>query len=265
MNDNIIQIKQLPIIEERLHALKAEIEQKTAEALQLECNDSTLKTVKETRTALRKELEEFEQRRKFIKAQIEQPYKEFEKVYKLCVSDTYKKADTELKAKIDAVEAARKAEKKKKVKEYAEELKAAYGLKWLDTDRIIPNVTLSAGFSSLTEKLAAALEKVYGDVESIGDNAELLAEYQNTLDLAKATIAVKNRHKAIEKAKKQAQETQQQTMAREQAEEKVNQVIAPPIVQAVEKTYKMTFTVVGTISQMKEIKQFLESRGIQYE
>ena len=265
MNDNIIQIKQLPIIEERLHALKAEIEQKTAEALQLECNDSTLKTVKETRTALRKELEEFEQRRKFIKAQIEQPYKEFEKVYKLCVSDTYKKADTELKAKIDAVEAARKAEKKKKVKEYAEELKATYGLKWLDTDRIIPNVTLSAGFSSLTEKLAAALEKVYGDVESIGDNAELLAEYQNTLDLAKATIAVKNRHEAIEKAKKQAQETQQQTMAREQAEEKVNQVIAPPIVQAVEKTYKMTFTVVGTISQMKEIKQFLESRGIQYE
>lgn len=265
MIDNIIQIKQLPIIEERLNALKAEIEQKTAEALQLECNDSTVKVVKETRAALRKELDEFEQRRKFIKAQIEQPYKEFEKVYKLCVSDTYKKADTELKAKIDAVEAAKKAEKQKKVKEYAEELKAAYGLKWLDTDRIIPNVTLSASFSSLTEKLSAAMEKVCCDVESIGDNAELLAEYQNTLDLAKATITVKNRHEAIEKAKQQAQETQEQAATREKAEEKVNQVIAPPVVQMVEKTYRMSFTVVGTLSQLKEIKQFLESRGIKYE
>lgn len=264
-SNEIIIVKQLPIIEEQLQTLKSEIEARVSTALAMECTDTTLKEVKQMRTTLRKELDEFEQRRKDVKAKIEAPYKAFEEIYKECVSNTYKNADAELKCKIDSVEAARKAEKKKKVKEYAEELKAAYGLKWLDTDRIIPNVTLSASFSSLTEKLAAALEKVYCDVESIGDNAELLAEYQNTLDLAKATITVKNRHEAIEKAKQQAQETQEQTEAREQAEEKVNQVIAPPVVQMVEKTYRMSFTVVGTLSQLKEIKQFLESRGIQYE
>ena len=116
MKNEIIKVTQLPIIEERLHALKSEIEARVSTALAMECTDTTLKEVKQMRTTLRKELDEFEQRRKDVKAKIEAPYKAFEEIYKECVSNAYKNADAELKCKIDSVEAARKVEKLKKVK-----------------------------------------------------------------------------------------------------------------------------------------------------
>lgn len=263
-SNEIIIVKQLPIIEEQLQTLKSEIEARVSTALAMKCTDKTLKEVKQMRTSLRKELDEFEQRRKDVKAKIEAPYKAFEEIYKECVSNAYKNADAELKRKIDSVEAIRRAEKLKKAKEYAEELKQATGLFWLDTDRIIPPVTLSVSVKSLIDKVGQTIESVKNDVDCI-DEPEILAEYQKTLNLAQAQTIVKERRQAIEQAKQQSEWTQKQEEIREKAEEKVNEIIAPPVVQTVEKTYKMSFTVVGTFSQLKEIKQFLESRGIQYE
>ena len=264
MKNEIIKVTQLPIIEERLHALKSEIEARVSTALAMECTDTTLKEVKQMRTTLRKELDEFEQRRKDVKAKIEAPYKAFEEIYKECVSNTYKNADAELKCKIDSVEAARKAEKLKKVKVYAEELKQATGLFWLDTDRIIPPVTLSVSVKSLIDKVSQAIESIKNDVDCI-DDAEILAEYQKTLNLAQAQKTVKERREAIERAKQQAEQTQKQDEVQKQVESKIDEVLTPPTVQETEKMYRMSFTVVGTRSQLKEIKQFLESRGIQYE
>lgn len=263
-SNEIIIVKQLPIIEEQLQTLKSEIEARVSTALAMECTDTTLKEVKQMRTTLRKELDEFEQRRKDVKAKIEAPYKAFEEIYKECVSNTYKNADAELKCKIDSVEAARKAEKLKKVKVYAEELKQATGLFWFDTDRIIPLVTLSVSVKSLMDKVSQTIESIKNDVECI-DDAEILAEYQKTLNLAQAQKTVKERREAIERAKQQAEQTQKQDEIQRQAESRIDEIITPPTVQETEKMYRMSFTVVGTRSQLKEIKQFLESRGIQYE
>ena len=263
-SNEIIIVKQLPIIEEQLQTLKAEIEARVSTALAMECTDKTLKEVKQMRTSLRKELDEFEQRRKDVKAKIEAPYKAFEEIYKECVSNAYKNADAELKRKIDSVEAIRRAEKLKKAKEYAEELKQATGLFWLDTDRIIPPVTLSVSVKSLIDKVSQTIDNIKNDVDCI-DDAEILAEYQKTLNFAQAQKAVKERREAIERAKQQAEQTQKQDEIQRQAESRIDEIITPPTVQEVEKTYRMSFTVVGTRSQLKEIKQFLESRGIQYE
>lgn len=259
MNE-IISVKQLPIIAEQLQTLKADIEARVSEALAMECTDSTVKKVKEIRTELKKSFTELEQQRKRVKREILEPYERFEAIYKECVSVAFTSADTELKRKIDEVEDARKAEKRQKVKSYAEELKLSYGLLWLDTDRVIPNVTLSASLTSLMGKVAEATENIDNDIRCI-DDPEILSEYQKCLNLAQAQMVVKERRKAVEQAKV----AQEQVQTREQAEEKVNEIIAPPVVQTVEKTYKMSFTVVGTLSQLKEIKQFLESRGIKYE
>lgn len=263
MNE-IISVKQLPIITEQLQTLKADIEARVSEALAMECTDNTVKKVKEVRAELKKSFTELEQQRKRVKKEILEPYERFEAIYKECVSVAFTSADTELKRKIDEVEDARKAEKRQKVKSYAEELKQSTGLYWLDTDRVIPNITLSASVTSLISKVSQSIENIKSDTGCI-DDPEILAEYQKTLNLGQAQTVVKERRQAVEQAKRQSEQTQEQEKIKEQAEEKVNEIIAPPVVQTVEKTYKMSFTVVGTLSQLKEIKQFLESRGIKYE
>ena len=51
----VIELQQLPIIVERLHSVKADIEQRTADALSLVCTEQTYKSVKDARAQLTKE------------------------------------------------------------------------------------------------------------------------------------------------------------------------------------------------------------------
>ena len=80
MNELII-VKQLPVIEEHLLALKAEIEEKTARAMNLVCTEDTVKEIKGVRSDLNKEFAELETQRKFVKEQVMKPYEAFESIY----------------------------------------------------------------------------------------------------------------------------------------------------------------------------------------
>ena len=66
---NLIQIRQLPIIEEHLQQVKEEVTAKVKEAQALICNDETVKTVKSTRADLNKIFKEYESKRKEVKKQ----------------------------------------------------------------------------------------------------------------------------------------------------------------------------------------------------
>lgn len=275
MEQGIIKVTQLPIIEENLRKLKEETEKKAELAEQMVCTDDTRKTVKATRADLAKEYKELETMRKQVKEQIEKPYKDFLTVYNECVAEPYKKADKALKDKIDSVERALKDEKKEKVKVYAEELKTAYALSWLKTEVILPNVTLSDSLSKLRQIIADKLERVSLDCKCIAEitdsneSAEVLAEYKKTLNLAQARLTVSQRKREIEEARADAEGTAEQEQVIEEATERVEQVeetLPPPVVeQPEEKQYRMRFTVYGTISQLKELKNFMNERGIQYE
>lgn len=48
----VIELQQLPIIVERLHSVKADIERRTAEATSLICTEETYKSVKDVRAQL---------------------------------------------------------------------------------------------------------------------------------------------------------------------------------------------------------------------
>ena len=48
----VIELQQLPIIVERLHSVKADIERRTAEATSLICTEETYKSVKDARAQL---------------------------------------------------------------------------------------------------------------------------------------------------------------------------------------------------------------------
>lgn len=86
----VINLKQLPIIEERLRDVKAKIEQRTSAVMALAVTEETRTDVKKIRTEVRKELEGYEAQRMAVKKAIMTPYEQFEAVYKECVSNPYK-------------------------------------------------------------------------------------------------------------------------------------------------------------------------------
>lgn len=277
MENNIIQVKQLPIIVEQLHEVKTEVTAKVEQALSLVCTEDTVKDVKKVRSELNKELKDYEERRKAVKKAIMTPYEQFEMVYKDCISDTYKKADTELKGKIDSVENELKEQKKAEVKGYFNEYLTATGIDFVTFENAHINVTLSASMKSLKEQAKAFIDKIVDDLNVINTQEyidDILYEYKSSLNVSAAITTVTNRYKAIEAAKAREEERK----AREQAEaesaakvEEVVEAVVPPTIEPIappveeEKTYTLKFTVRGTMPRLKALKEFLNNGGYDYE
>lgn len=114
----LIIVKQLPIIEQHLKEMAAEIDKKTELAKSLVCTEDTAKEVKKVRTDLNKQFAELEEQRKAVKNAVMQPYSDFEAIYKEYVSDKFKNADSTLKLKISEVENELKSQKEKEAKGY---------------------------------------------------------------------------------------------------------------------------------------------------
>lgn len=277
MENNIIQVKQLPIIVEQLHEVKAEVTEKVEQALSLICTEDTVKDVKKVRSELNKDLKDYEERRKAVKKAIMTPYEQFETVYKDCISDTYKKADTELKGKIDSVENELKEQKKAEVKGYFDEYLTATGIDFVTFENANINVTLSASMKSLKEQAKAFIDKIVDDLNVINTQEhkdDILYEYKASLNVSAAITTVTNRYKAIEAAKAREKERKAREQAEAEAAAKVEEVVeavAPPTVEPIappveeEKTYTLKFTVRGTMQQLKALKEFLNNGGYDYE
>lgn len=277
MDKEIIAVKQLPIIVEQLHEVKAEVTAKVEQALSLVCTENTVKDVKKVRSELNKELKDFEERRKAVKKAIMTPYEQFETVYKDCISDTYKKADTELKGKIDSVENELKEQKKAEVKGYFDEYLTATGIDFVTFENANINVTLSASMKSLKEQAKAFVDKIVDDLTLIDTQEhkdEILYEYKQSLNVSNAITTVANRYKAIEEAKAREEERKAREQAEAEAAAKVESVVeavTPPTVEPIappveeEKTYTLNFTVRGTMPQLKALKEFLTNGGYDYE
>lgn len=89
MNE-LIRVAQLPVIEERLRAMKETVDKRVGEALALVCNEETVQAVKAVRADLNKEFQVLEEQRKAAKKAVLGPYEQFEAVYKECVSDAFR-------------------------------------------------------------------------------------------------------------------------------------------------------------------------------
>ena len=68
MNNELIVVRQLPIIEEQLRTVRNTIQARVAAALDMECNEETYKEVKKTRSELNAQFRALEERRKAVKA-----------------------------------------------------------------------------------------------------------------------------------------------------------------------------------------------------
>ena len=267
---DLIVVKQLPIIEEKLMALKKEVSEKVENAKSLVCNEDTVKTVKEIRAELNKEFKELEQQRKDAKNAVLAPYEKFENIYKECVTEQFKDADTDLKNKIDAVESDLKVQKEKEIQEYFEEYKTAKCIDFVSYEDAKINVTLSASKKSLKEQAKAFIDQIESDLntlETLEQRNEMLIEYkQNGYNLNKAVATVNNRIAMLE-IEKEIQEKQRQEKEQLQKNlENIQKALEPidaPVVE--EKEYVVNFKIIATKEKLVALKKFLNDGGYKYE
>lgn len=275
---NIIELIQEPKIAEQLELLKGNIEERTNALKKLANNPcgENLKELKEKRAELKKEYEELEEKRKALKKAIMQPFCEFEEKYKY-ITESYKEADAVAKESIDKLEQAKKDVVKRECEKYFEELKIAYKVEWLEFERIGLNITLSTSLKKQKDIIWEFVDKVFGDLQAIGENVELLAEYKKCLSLAKATSIVKERAESIKREKAEQERLKANKEEQARAEQKVKEAIeqhkplqVPTIEERKEqaedsKVYTVKFTVTGRKTELKALKEFLKNGGYKYE
>lgn len=304
-NNDIIVVKQLPIIEERLQEISTQLLMKVDNALKLPCTEDTRKEVKAILADLRKDFKELEQKRISVKNAVLGPYEKFEQVYKSLITDIFKPAEADLKGKIDEVENGIKEQLREAIVEFFNEECEANKLDFLKFDDIGLNINLSARESTLKKKVTEFIERVKSDlalIESQEHNEDILVEYKrNGLNSSKAILTVKERYEAIEEEKRRREEAEKrkreeearrkamenfQTIdepvpeiseeaftvptAEEAPEDEVVQQPLPEasneLHEAPEKLYDVAFKIKrATKAQVIELKRFLRDGGYEYE
>ena len=277
MIKDLIEVKQLPVIEEQLRSVSTVIDERVKNATSLVCTEESVKTIKEIRAELNKDYKEFENKRKLVKEQVLKPYNDFENVYKECISDKFRNADIILKGKIDNVENELKAKKEKEIKDYFEEYKEANNIDFITHEQARINITLSASMKSLKEQAKQFIDKIVDDLKLIETQeykTEILVEYKQTLNVSQAITSVTNRFKAIEEEKKRQEqkvvhiEMNENHEITQKSYEQLENVFNKPLEQPKEENEEiltLKFTVRGTRTKLRELKQFLESGGYDYE
>ena len=270
MDSNLIVIKQLPVIEEHLQKMKLEIEQRVGMANALECGEDTRKEVKKVRAQLNKDLEDFENRRKEVKKKIEEPYKQFEQIYKENISEPFKAGINKLDEKIRTVESGIKSEKTRKVEAYFDEYQKSMGIDFLSLEKSGIQITLSASEKSLKTAAKEYIDKVSDDLKLIETQEysnEILIEYKKNLSVSAAITTVLNRHRELDEiaaAKAEQAETTAQLKAAEDTVDEIMSEIAPPTTvepEQKEAIFELTFTVRATKNKLRDLKEFLTDGG----
>lgn len=281
MQGELIKVVQLPVIEQQLKALKADVDTAVSEALSLACTPETVQAVKAKRTELGKQFQVLEAQRKDVKKAVMGPYEAFEAVYRECVGDAFKDADRALKSKIDSVENAIKENCENTLREYFSELTAVHHVEWLPYESAGIRVGMTDAKAKIPKKLMqqldAYVERVESDVGTLSgmEHAdELLVEYKSVLDMGAAITAVTARHAALEAERVQREQT---AVVKEREQEAVARVeaVAPPVMaperkaepaaESVEPVLASTFTVHGTKAQLIGLIRYMKDNSIRFE
>lgn len=271
----LIEVRQLPIIAERLYQVKQQIEAMVQDATSLAVTEETVQTVKAKRAELRKTFDELEEQRKAVKTAVLGPYDEFEKVYRECISEPFKRADETMKSEIADLEDGLKKRCREELELYFAELCISEDIDFLTFDQAMAlgklKISLADAKSKSQKKLKDGLAEVVSNVaetarqiEGMDDGPEIFVEYKNSFDIGHAVSVVQNRKKRVEEERKAAQE-------RAEAQKRREAVSPVPVVEqapkAPEKVFeRLTFTIINvTRSQAIRVREFLKQEGIQYE
>ena len=280
MSNEIIVVKQLPVIEQQLAQIKEQVTERVETVTSLVVTEDTVKAVKKARAELGAEFKSWEEKRKEVKKAVITPYEKFEEVYNDCISNSYKTADKLLKQRIDEVENELKAKKAAEVQSYFEEYLESKSIDFITYEQAGINVTLSASLKSLKEQAKAFIDRIESDlklIETFTDlKAEILVEYKKSLNVSDAITGVKARAKAVQEEQVRQEAEAEKRAAEAQRVEAIKAAIpeAPAAVEAPteqtaapapEKKFCIRFTVKGTKEQLIALKKFLNEGEYEYE
>lgn len=281
--DDLIVVKQLPVIEDRLDEAYQAVAERLKMMSGLVVTEDNYKELKKTRADLNKEFSELEGLRKRVKAAVEAPYKKFEAGAYKRLADEYQRAIGEIDGNIKDVEDGLKTQRRDEVFAYWEEYRQSLGLDVgiADFKRSGLKIGLSGTMKSLKGEARARLDEIDGDLKMIDtlENAdEVLAEYRERMNVTEAVRVVNERHKRIEeeKARREAMEEE-----RRKREEHVASVVsandgwaAPAQSVAPEEevsddpqiltTTYLGYEVKGTLEQLKGLKGYLQEALMEY-
>lgn len=279
-SEALIEVRQLPIITERLRQVKEQVEAMTTAAASLICNEETVQTVKQTRADLRKQFEELESQRKAVKAAVMGPYESFVKVYEECIKGPFTSADNKLKEQIDSFEKELKNAVIERLRTYHAEMCAVHGIDWLTFDRTMQKAGLKVGMADANAKTPKKLMDGIGlfissiaagrdNIAKLPDADEIMVEFKKCLNATEAIGIVADRKKALEQEKAEAEKRAEEAKLRAEKMEQMRQIAQPvsaPVVEAPaeEKIYTIRFTVRTTREKALRLKAFMIKEEIEY-
>lgn len=280
--DALIRIDALPAVEEFFSSMRDPVARRITEILSAECTEETRRDAEQARAEVRRFKADIKDALKKAEAQLYEPWnKVLERAGDITALCDH--ADMELKCRIDTIKVKLKKEKFDEVEAYFNEKRGVLGLDWLDFGSVVPNIRLNDSLTALRKAIDQKLDRISADVMAIlamEHNAEIMAEYKDTLDLAASMKIVKFRLEReaeeaariaalADKKREEAERIHNVQKAAETHEEKTEQLHAPEVKSATggtvdsdTKRYNMTFTVSGTLDELKALKKWLYENNI---
>lgn len=259
----LVVVTQLPILEEQIIALSAEIQVKIDDALALECTEESKSIVKKVKADLNKDKKDDEAKRIEVKNKIMQPYTDFEELYKKHILNKLNAAEAELNGKIGAIELVQKSELETAAKEYFDEYVTAKNIDFLTFENTGIKVGISSNKTALKKQVKEFIDRVADDlalIDTQDNKVEILVEYKKNLNVSNAITTVSERHKAIEVEQAKVVEVEAVKEVEQKVIEKVEAVFSAPVVD--EKEYTLNFSALGTKSNLKLLIDFAKGNGI---
>lgn len=300
---DLIIVRQLPVIEDRLEEALESIQDRLDSVSGLVATEDNYKEVKKIRASLNKEFKHLEKLKSEVKKSVEAPYKKFESGAYKRMADAYKDAISQLDKTVKEVENSMKSEQQNKLFMYYEDYRQSLGLDSgiAGFQRANISVGLSDSLKALKEEAKAFLDGIYSDLKMIGtleDRDEVYAEYRMSLNVSDAVRTVNERHKQIEELRKNREAEEEARRLREEQEAAIDAAIAEtaeqvesvsekeylssPTVQAVEESEELSeeilhaaylkYDIYGTLTQLKGMKaamidcmiEYCERNGMKY-
>ena len=281
------QIKSVGEIESNMKEVKGYVENLNNYYKNVTFTDETMKEAKDEKSKVNKFKSQVADYRKNIIAEYNKPIKAFEDTAKeteKLLTETY----NTINQQVANYENKQKEIKEQEIKDYFEEYKTANNIDFITYGQARINVTLSASMKSLKEQAKQFIDKIVDDlklIETQEHKTEILVEYKQTLNVSQAITSLTNRFKTIEEEKKRQEEIKQKQLEEAQkiADENIKkqtektkkaldnfnlthqEILQAPVEEKQEEILTLKFTVKGTRKKLRELKQFLESGGYDYE
>ena len=275
--NSLVVVETLPKIMEQLDVLGEYIDNGLKDIDKLDCTEENKQFVKKKKAEINNTLKILEDKRKEIKNKILEPYNVFNNKFEDVAKIKLENASTLLSKKINEIEYEQKLKKEELLREFANRQFIANEIQdVVKFEDIGLNITLSASEKSLKEQIVQFCERIRNDLDTIlleELKDEIFMEYKKCLNYTQAKQIVLQRQKDLEQAKIQNDNIKAQSENAKKLQSAVYEVIkdelddikAPEQIIEDNEIIKVEFKVKGTRTQLRNLKQFLNAEGIEYE